>query len=280
MLRLLTIEYHKLRHNKTSRVLIIGYFVLLSAIALLASIKFNLFGAEFRLADQGIFNFPYIWHFNTYIAAILKFFLAVVIVSMTANEYSNRTLKQNLIDGLSKTEFILSKFLTVVVFSVISTLFVGVLSLILGFSFSDFTEIAIIFSDLEFLFAFFLKLVAFFSFCLFLGILIKRSAFALGFLLMWYFFEGVLQLICLFFQEKYDIEGLRSNVVQFLPLESMSNLIEQPLTRLNIVQSAASQIQADVLSDYTVYFYEIVIVSGWTFLFVYASLALLKKRDL
>lgn len=199
---------------------------------------------------------------------------------MTANEYSNRTLKQNLIDGLSKTEFILSKFLTVVVFAGISTLFVGVLSLILGFSFSDFTEMSIIFSDLEFLLAFFLKLVAFFSFCLFLGILIKRSAFALGFLLMWYFFEGVVQLICLFFQEKYDMEGLRSNVAQFLPLASMSNLIEQPLTRLNIVQSAANQIQADVLSDYTVYFHEIAIVSVWTFLFIYVSLALLKKRDL
>lgn len=280
MLRLLTIEYHKLKHSRTSRVLIIGYFILLSAIALLASINFNLFGAEFRLADQGIFNFPYIWHFNTYIAAILKFFLAVVIVSMTANEYSNRTLKQNLIDGLSKKEFILSKFLTVIVFSAISTVFVGILSFILGMSFSDFTEMSIIFSDLEFLFAFFVKLVAFFSFCLFLGILIKRSAFALGFLLMWYFFEGVVQLITLYFQEKFDMEGLRSSVVQFLPLESMSNLIEQPFTRLNLVQSAANQIQADVLSDYTVYFHEVVIVSVWIFIFIYSSYALLKKRDL
>jgi hypothetical protein len=42
------------------------------------------------------------WHFNTYIAAILKLFLAIVIVSMMANEYSYGTLKQNLIDGLSK----------------------------------------------------------------------------------------------------------------------------------------------------------------------------------
>ena len=280
MLRLLTIEYHKLKHSKTSKVLIIGYFVLLSAIALLASIKFNLFGAEFRLADQGIFNFPYIWHFNTYIAAILKFFLAVVIVSMTANEYSNRTLKQNLIDGLSKKEFILSKFLTVVVFSAISTFFIAVVSFILGMIFSDFTEASIIFSGMEFLFAFFLKLVGFFSFCLFLGILIKRSAFALGFLLMWYFFEGVIHLLCLFFQTRFDIENLRVNVTQFLPLESMSNLIEEPFSRLNIVQSAASQIQADVLSDYTVYFHEIALVSIWIFIFIYFSLALLKKRDL
>lgn len=280
MLRLLTIEYYKLKHNKTSRVLILGYFILLSAIALLASIKFNLFGAEFRLADQGIFNFPYIWHFNTYIAAILKFFLAVVIVSMTANEYSNRTLKQNLIDGLSKKEFILSKFITVIVFSAISTLFIFVVSLILGLLFSDFNELSIITQDLEYLFAFFLKLVGFFSFCLFLGILIKRSAFAIGFLLFWYFIEGIIQLIMLFFENKYDVEGLRSSVVQFLPLESMSNLIEQPFTRLNVIQSAANQLQTDIGFDYAVYWYEIAIVSVWIFLFIYGSFALLKKRDL
>jgi hypothetical protein len=35
-------------------------------------------------------------------AAWLKFFLAIVIVSMMANEYSYGTLKQNLIDGMSK----------------------------------------------------------------------------------------------------------------------------------------------------------------------------------
>ena len=41
-----------------------------------------------------------------------------------ANEYSNKTLKQNLIDGLSKKEFVLSKFYTVVLFALMSTVFV------------------------------------------------------------------------------------------------------------------------------------------------------------
>ena len=107
MLRLLTIELHKLRYNKSAKVISIVYFILITFIALISSIEFNFGAINFRIADQGIFNFPYIWHFNSYIAAILKLFLAIVIVSMTANEYSNKTLKQNLIDGLSKKEFIL-----------------------------------------------------------------------------------------------------------------------------------------------------------------------------
>ena len=121
---------------------------------------------------MGIFNFPFIWHFNTYIAAILKFFLAIVIVSMMANEYSYGTLKQNLIDGMSKKELVLSKFLTVVAFALASTVFVFVMSLILGLCFSSYTEVSIIFSDLEYVLAFFVKLTGFFSLCLFLGILV------------------------------------------------------------------------------------------------------------
>lgn len=68
-----------------------------------------------------------------------------------ANEYSNKTLKQNLIDGLSKKEFVMSKFLTVVMFSGISTVFIFVVSLVLGLIYSDFTEVGIIFSQLGYL---------------------------------------------------------------------------------------------------------------------------------
>ena len=167
MVRLLHIEWIKLWNNRSSRFLIISYFVLLTSIALIAAIKFDIGPIKFHLADQGIFNFPYIWHFNTFITAIFKLFLAIVIVSMMANEYSNKTIKQNLIDGLSKKEFIGSKFLTVITFAFVSTAFVFVVSMILGLIYSDFTEFSIIFRDLEFLLAFFIKLVGFFSFCLF-----------------------------------------------------------------------------------------------------------------
>src|SRR5690554_4375533 len=119
MLHLLQIEYFKFKHNRSAKIITISYLVLICFIVLIASVKIF----DFRLADQGIFNFPYIWHLNSWIAAMLKIFLAIIIVSMVANEYSYRTLKQNLIDGLSKKEFLLSKFYMVLVLSLISTLF-------------------------------------------------------------------------------------------------------------------------------------------------------------
>ena len=278
MKRLLSIEFQKIWMNKASRILTMCYFILLSFIALIASIKFEIGDIKLHLAEMGIFNFPYIWHFNTYIAAWLKFFLAIVIVSMMANEYSYGTLKQNLIDGMSKKEFILSKFLTIFAFAFCSTLFVFILSLVLGYSFSSYTEASIVFSNLEYIFAFFVKLVGFFSFCLFLGILVKRSAFAIGFLLVWAIIEGIAKGLLVF--KIFPESKIAGFITQFFPLESMSNLIIEPFSRLNVIKNIGTQLGVNDIKDYGVPFAAIGIVLVWSFLFMVLSYKLLKKRDL
>jgi ABC-type transport system involved in multi-copper enzyme maturation permease subunit len=278
MNRLISIELQKIWKNKASRVLTLAYFILLSSIALIASIKFDIGPIHIDPSEIGIFNFPFIWHFNTYFAALLKFFLAIVIVSMMANEYSYGTLKQNLIDGLSKKEFILSKFLTVVLFSLGSTIFVFIMSLILGLCFSSYNQFDIIFSDLDYLLAFFVKLLGFFSFCLFLGILVKRSAFALGFLFVWVFIELILKYFI--FPTILPDGNSGSYITKFLPLESMSNLIVEPISRLSAIRTIGTQIGVENIKDYSVHYSSVLIVLVWTFLFIYFSYKLLKNRDL
>lgn len=279
MFRLLSIEFQKILKNRASKFLVLAYFVLLSFIAFIVSIEFELGDFKLRVADQGIFNFPYIWHFNTYIAAWFKLFLAIVVVSMMANEYSYGTLKQNLIDGLSKKEFILSKFYTIVIFALASTVFVFILSLILGYSFSSYNEASIVFSDLDYLFAFFIKLVAFFSFCLFLGILVKRSAFALGFLFI--LFVGEFIIYNLLRWDFYPKTEVYKQVTQFFPLMSMSNLIDEPFSRLSAIKNIETTITGESVERlYDVQFTEIAIVIAWTLTFIWLSYKLLQKRDL
>lgn len=277
MKRLLQIELIKLWNNRASKVLIFGYFILLSSIALVAAIKFDIGPIKFHLAEQGIFNFPYIWHFNTFIAALLKIFLAIIIVSMMANEYTYKTIKQNLIDGLSKKEFIASKFLTVVFFSLISTLFVCVISMVLGAVYSDYTEIGIILTDLRFLIAYFIKLIGFFSFCLFAGVLVKRSAFALGFLILWQMFEGFIRGVIRW--KLFDGETTDA-IMGFFPLNAMFNVLKEPFSRLSAVQSVANQIGEKVSLNYQTTLLEMAIVIIWTAVFVWGSYAIVKNRDL
>ena len=277
MKRLFLIEFDKLRTNRSSRILIGAYFILLTSIALIAAIKFDIGPIKYHLAEQGIFNFPYVWHFNAFIGAWFKIFLAVVIVSMTANEYNNKTIKQNLIDGLSKREFLHSKWIMIFAFAGISTLFIFVVSLILGLMYSNYTELGIIFSDFEYLLAYFLKLVAFFGFCLFLGTVIKRSAFALGFLGVWQMFEGICYGLLKWKSPSWiDVD----QVFRLFPLNAMSNLVPEPFTRLSAVRNLAEQVGEVMQTNSAVRFWDIVIVVLWSYIFYLLTYRLLKRRDL
>jgi hypothetical protein len=166
----------------------------------------------------------------------------------------------------------------VVLFAFSSTVFVFVMSLILGYSFSSYTELEIVFSDLIYLLAYFVKLLGFFSFCLFLGILVKRSAFALGFLLIWFLVEKISYLTL-----KFDIFNRDPRVDQvyaFMPLESMSNLIIEPFSRLSIIKNIQSAVGEKGIKDYDVHFTSILIVLLWTAIFIFLSYKIIKKRDL
>jgi len=279
-MRLLGIELYKIWHNKTSRVLMFGYFLLIFSIAILSTINVEFGPIKFNLAEQGIFNFPYIWHFNTFIIALLKIFFAIVIVAMIGNEYSYKTIKQNLIDGMSKSEFLKSKVYTIASFVGISTLLVFSISLILGGIYSDYNEFQIIFSELEYLLAYAVKLFGFFSFCLFLAILIKRSAFALGFLALWQVFEGIAYGLLRWRLSDLIPQLSAEKVIRFFPLQSIGNLITEPFTRLSAIQNIADQLGEGFTKDYGVSFLNITVVLVWSAVFIWGSYRLLKSRDL
>lgn len=275
MIRLIDLELQKLLQSKVSRVLIFVSFILPFTVLVLSSIKINFFGFfTLELGELGIFNFPIIWHITTFFASYFKLFFAIVVVSMIGNEYSNKTIKQNLIDGLSKKEFILSKFYTIVFFSLVSTLLMAVASFLIGLYYSSYNEASIIIREMEFLLAYFVKLVGFFSLCLFFGMLVKRSAFALAFLFILYIVEWLV------FWGAYEVfENVESawKAKSFMPLESMYNLINQPFQRVIMTKYPDN---IDLTYDYAVHWYEFAIVIGWTTLFVFLSYRLLKKRDL
>ena len=274
MIRLLQLELQKLLLNRTSKILIFISFILPLCVIILSAIKINFFGFfTLELDELGIFNFPIVWHITTYFSALFKFFFAIVVVSMIGNEYSNKTLKQNLIDGLSKREFILSKFYTIVFFSIISTLIIFILSLVLGLVYSSYNEISIIVREIEFLPAYFLKLLGFFSFCLFLGVLAKRSAFALAFLFVDFILEWIVFGLIVW---KSNVE-MATKIQNFFPLTAISNLIKQPFQRVAMSKFPEKN---DLGYDYAVHLDSSIIVVLWTAIFILSAYYMIKKRDL
>jgi ABC-2 type transport system permease protein len=274
MLRLLNLELQKLLLNRTSKVLIFISFILPFFVILLSSFEIPVFGFfTLKLGELGIFNFPIIWHITAFFASQFKFFFAIVVVSMIGNEYSNKTIKQNLIDGLSKKEFILSKFYTIIFFSLISTVLIGLISLCIGLYYSSYNEVSIILKETDFLLAYFVKLTGFFSLCLFFGMLVKRSAFALAFIFVLFILEWLF-----FGLVTWQFNASIARKIQdFFPLKSMYNLIDQPFQRIAMTKFPD---KTELLYDYAVHWYEIAIVIGWTALFIFLSFLLLHKRDL
>lgn len=280
MQRLLNIEFHKFKHSRSSIVLTIIYLAIIFILLSAGAWRININGQSVSLSDIGVFNFPYLWHLSTYIVSFLKFLIAIVIVSLTASEYSNRTLKQNLIDGLSKKELILSKFYLVIVLAVVVTIVLTVACLILGLLYSDYTEANLIFRNLEYLGAFFISHLTFFSMCLFAGILLKRSAFALGLIGIWAIFESIIYGITQWINYKFEVD-VWNTLGNILPINSISNLIPEPFTKVSMVKTGIETLSREEFQkDYGVPLLNVGICLLWTALFTYWSYALLKKRDL
>ncbi|MCO5260135.1 MAG: ABC transporter permease [Crocinitomicaceae bacterium] len=276
MKRLLAIEWNKLFYYKSTRIFTLLYFVLLIVIGvILAFIKPTIGGVKLDIVQLGFFKFPTIWQNITYLVAIGKIFLAIIIVLNITNEFSNGTLKQNLIDGMSKKEFLYSKLLTSFVLVAISTLFVFFITLILGLVFAKGESVS--FQGIEFMSAYFLKLVFFFVFCAFLSLLLKKSALALLGIVVWWIGEAVIKTIEAVATMNIGKEGDTNSFLlsNYLPLSSSSNLIDFPKIKIEGFITGQS-----IFVYQSVNWSFFVVTLLYTALFIWLAYWLLKKRDL
>jgi len=280
MIRLLKLEYLKNLNYNPFRIFAGLYFIVLTLLLFIGLVDFDLAGLKINLKEQGMYDFPGIWNFTTYIVGLLKIFLGCIIVFSICQEFSNRMFKQNLIDGLSREEFIFSKLLTILVFTGFSTLLVFVIAFILGKSYSSTQESNLVFKEIYFIFNYFLKLFTFFSFLMFLSVLFRKSIFVfLGFFMIW-FVEGVLSGIEKFtlvknLDQKEQGKIMLNHVflTDYLPLGSMSNLIPSPLVRTNMAKMFGMEFKFEYPID------SVVACIIWSLIFISGSYWILKKKD-
>ncbi|MDO5510773.1 MAG: ABC transporter permease [Weeksellaceae bacterium] len=276
MKRLLNIEWLKTIHYRTTKLFLLAYvaIVVLGTITLTQDIPF--LGLNINLDDLGVFQTPQIWHFMTFAFAILKIFLAIIVVTNISNEFSYGTLKQNLIDGLSKKEFVLSKTLTIVLMSAAATLLVFFISLLLGLQKS--TEFVFMSTDLWYVLSFFVKHLAFLSFAMLLCIWVRKSALSLALLFIWWIIESIIRTMEFFTYKSLDMKSISKDyyLSDFLPLRAMEQTIPNPATRVNQVQEMTQGMLPPVVLEPIF----LVVSFAYFILFVGLSYWLVKRRDL
>lgn len=281
MNRLFKLEYYKNLNYRPFIVFAVLYFLILIALLFIGLVDINLFGGlKINLKEQGFYDFPGIWNFTTYIVALLKIFLGLIIVFSICQEFTNRMFKQNTIDGLSRGEFVASKVLTITIFTTISTLMVFAVTLALGLNYSKTTANGVVTKELFFIANYFVKLFAFFAFLMFLSVLFRKSVFVLLAFFVWWIAESIIGGVESFarlkgLDEKSSAELLNNGFIfsKLLPLESMSSLIPNPMLRLNIAKTLGMEYH------FSYPWPSLVAAVLWTAVFIYGSYWILKKRD-
>lgn len=275
MRRLLEIEYFKIRYHTASLRLLISYFLLIPMLILLTTMEISFGGHSSTVGGLGVFEFPLIWHFGTYIGLYLKYILVIVVISSVTGEYSNLTLKQNLIDGLSKKEFLFSKVSMAVVLALASLVISFVTFFYIGWRNSATLDWTLVFRELDYFLGYFVRLVGFLMFGIFAAIFLRRSALALGFMAIWWVFEGILRVVLV------KILGSTGSIIAgLLPLQSMGGVVDQPFQRIAFVQSASEQLGQKIDFIHGVHYIPMFQTVIWIGIFIYLSYQILHRRDL
>lgn len=267
MLHLLKIDLKKLTSYRTFWIVCGLYFITLafSTASGMEFLKwlartFEDFGSSLNINRIPLYHFPDVWLNLIYFSGLFKVVLAIMTVISITNEFQYRTIRQNVIDGLSRWEFLASKIQTNLLLSLLSVAMIMVISFATGLIYTPVINWDFVFADMEFLIAYFIEIFAFLSFALMLGVLIQRSGLTIILLLL----ARMLELII-----RENIDEYVPWMIEFLPLESISNLVPLPFKRYAFQE----------IRDYLT-FNSVAIALAWTFLFNYFSYLKLKHSDI
>ncbi|MEM1119846.1 MAG: ABC transporter permease subunit [Bacteroidota bacterium] len=276
MKRLLQIEWLKLRHYRPFWILV-GLYGLLSVLIISSVRPFLAFlsakGANYEGIDLTIipfYDFPDVWQNITYIATFLKVFLAFIIIISVNNEITNKTLRQGIIDGMSKKDWLQSKLLLIGSLSLGATVLLFLTGLITGLLYSHPHGYSEIFVNTEFLLTYALEVFTYATFALLITLIVRRTGLVMVGLLMYTFaFEPFIYVLLTFPPNEFDFPEWTKSLPPFFPVRALNNLIHVPF------QKYALQEYQDYVS-----IKETLIVIGWLIFNVGCSYWILRRRDL
>jgi ABC-2 type transport system permease protein len=223
MLHLLRIEWMKVKNYRT--------FWILLAITLLSIpgfnyMLYNLMDNKFPKGPKGHsllgspFAFPEVWQTVSWNASLLFLIPAILIITLTTNEFTYKTHRQNIIDGWGRNQFIGVKLMEVLLLSVVATCFVLLTALAFGYIGNKVPNGISAWTQSRFIFFYFIQMLSYSLIAFLLSILIKRAGLAMGIFFIYMIAENIVVGIL---RGKYKV-----NAIDFLPEEVTDRLIPFP----------------------------------------------------
>ena len=233
MLHLLKIEWLKVKNYRTFWILSILFLVSIFGINYITYyIQSQMMSQASKGGNMMVnaiigsppFAFPDVWQTISWTSGFLLFIPGLLMIISITNEFSFKTHRQNIIDGLSRTEFIYVKMVLAVIVSIVSTIVVFIIAFLFGLSQSG---MSISFEKIGYVGYFFIQALSYTSLALLFGLLFKRSGIAIG---VFFLYVVVLEHMLTALLDHYA-----GGVGDYLPLAASGGLIPFPFLH-NVVK--------------------------------------------
>jgi len=225
--------------------------------------------AEILPMKVNILEAPLIWDYLGYAGNwIVFFFLGALVIYTVTIDANNKTLRQNIITGLSRKEFYLSKILIVIVLATLATVYYSLLATVIGWFCSDDASISSLLDNDKSPLRFWLMSFGYMNIALMIAFLIRKA----GLAVFAYFTYGLLGELILRNWLKKHLTN--SEVVHFFPINTTSDLMPSPL--LKMAEDLTSKFD-EYLMSYTQATIGTIIYS---FIFILITFTVFKNMDI
>ena len=231
MLKLLRIELKKILPYKVFWILLGLYFLFLALGILLSGFIINSWVDQMNnriplvIPHITIYFFPDIWQNLTFFASIryVLIFPAIIILILITNEFTNKTIRQNVVNGMSRQEFLFSKLQIILLMAVVITLLLTAGIFILGSLHSNAAAMHLMWKKFSFIPGFFIQVFTFMIFAFFTGFLLRNTGLAIA---LFTLYSLIIEPVLYYFLKipKFHLP----NISQYLPVNSVIRIVEYP----------------------------------------------------
>lgn len=267
MLHLLKIEWLKLKNYRTFWILLLLYIVAIIGANIIAYHINN----EIRNSTSNVgkfipslYSFPRTWNMITYVSSFLFLFPGLLIINHCCNEFSYKTSRQNIIDGISRKDYISVKLVLALILAFIATVVVFITGMIMGFiatgnTLENFT------TNIQYVFYFFLQTVVYCVVAVFIAHWVRRAGLAIG---IYFAYSLILENVVASLMFWWLSKSSNGQYSQVLPLQSSDSLIKAP--------EIGSLMQLNSFSDTVLIFISL----GYVILFCWLTYRRFLQRDI
>jgi len=231
MIRLLKIELKKILTYRIFWILFGLYFIFLACGILMAEFMINNIVDDMNhhmpipIPHVAIYYFPDVWQNLTFFASIrfVLIFPAIIIMILITNEFTYKTIRQNIINGMSKVEFLASKLQIIFIMAVLITIVLAIVALFIGASHSGFNNMAFLSKGIPFILGFFVSILTFLIYAFFLAFILRNTGLSIAIFTL---YSLIVEPILFAFLKSPLI--FKNKIYDYLPVDVAVSVTEYP----------------------------------------------------